>query len=530
MRDPWKALAGLLALLWVGVFLLRGAGEAGPGEARGEPAVVDAGVAAAPADPRTLDGDELLQREAAVGSSTGADGKVSLLLRAITPDGEVVNASVEIRLADGTAAETVRAGRYALLPAVAPGPLRLRWSARGHYDLTEVLHLPAAPHEQLHEAMLEHSARIEVRFVTPDGERLLAALQRREGLLEPFRGIPSLYATEGELLPPLPPSYDDEYRSPHAIWDGVDMFANLDGPDGTLSLRSRPPLLLHAMLRHHVLTTQTLETTTELLDVVIDPEQILAVLGGVRVRLLDGTTGETVGKGSVSLEGPRATVGMRRGEDGWFAREYLPPGIYTLSARFGTTHFQREIEIIAGRMTDLGELRIGATHPFRCRVVGPDGSGIAKCSLLLREFGPQTRYLGWSAGVWTDESGLAEHTSLLEGEYQITVLPPEGSDLAPAARHWVHPGAPLEPIRLAAGRTALLVSDREPAIGMSVCILVNGAAATKSVACSQLPQRITLAPGTHEWLLLDASGAELRRGAFVIPADGPEPRIEVTLP
>lgn len=527
MRDPWKALAGVLALSWVGVFVLRSADENAPVGSQVE-------IAAGAADSREVaaaiarDDPELVQREAA--SATGVDGKVSLLLRAITADCEVIPAGVGVRLADGTAADSVRAGRYALLPSVAPGPLRLHWSARGYYDVEEVVHLAAAPREQLHEVVLEPSARIAVRFVTPDGERLFVALQRHEGFLEPFRGIPSLFATRGESLPPLPPTADDEYRSPHAIWDGADFLVNLDGPDGTLSLRNRPPLLLHAMLRHQVLTTQTLETATESLDVVIDPEQILAVLGGVRVRLLDGPTGEPVGKGYVSLEGPRATVGMRRGEEGWFAREYLPPGIYTLSARFGTTHFQREIELVAGTMTDLGELRIGATHAFRCRVVGANGAGLAKCSLLLREIRLQPRHSVWSAAVWTDESGFAEHTSLLEGEYQITVLPPEGSDLAPAARHWVHPGAPLEPIRLGVGRTALLASDREPSIGMSVCILVDGVAATKSVACSQLPQRISLAPGAHEWLLLDAGGAELRRGAFVIPAAGPEPRIEVTLP
>ena len=530
MRDPWKLLALVLAIVWIGL-----AGLLSPGGSTATAKGLDERSLGPSSTETAHIGKEAFRSETPTRMETESNAAaIDLLVRVADPEGELLNGGVGIQIADGTRAAAQRVGSAVLFPGLVPGSVRIDASAKGHYDRNETVEILASPTEQYHEIVLEPSANIAVRYFSPDGRRLFTVLKESDEMLEAFVGIPSIYATTGEAMPSLPLSADGgEFRSPHATWRGADFTADGLAPDGYLSLRSRPPLALHLLLGHQLLGVHLLESAVTELELIVDPVSVLAMLANIHVELVNSSTGQPPEKATAYLQGARTWLGLKRlGTSATFERHGVLPGVYQLTAMAGELRLQRQVVLTAGETLDLGELRFEANHPFECRVQGPDGAPLARARLLFWNPADHPRWISfWNdSGATSDEQGLARHPGLGRGDWIITILPPSGSDLAPAqSRASVPSGVPSQ-VRLARSRKVLLRSEASSAIGRNVVLLVDGVAPLQPISESELPTQVALGPGLHTWLLVDAGGLQLARGEFTVPSDGLEPIVEVRLP
>jgi len=529
LRDPWKALALLLALV-LGLVVFFRASDPAVEDSPAFEVAADAGLAAAE-DGRA----GILRSAAGVETSTVATSspKVDLLVRLVDPGGQILDGSCQLRQSDGANLWSKSGPGLSIVYDVVPGSVRLICHVRGHYRHEEELWIPATPTEQEHEVVMETSARIPVYFLTPDGKRLFEAIRERYQYADRDSCMPYLYATKDSGLLPLPMTSGFEYNSPHAQWNGQSFLSDPSESDGTLSLWSRPPLNLHVLMRHREIGAQTLDGAVDRLDIVVDPKQIIGELGTVRARVVNGVSGAPVAGGNIILMGGRSGQNMLRlGDDGSYERAGLPSGIYQLQGFFREEGgVQLQVTLNPGETLDLGELRSSLPGVLAVRLIRPDQQPIPGAEGLLWESGRSPRFTGMVLNtLQCDPSGLALAERILPGQYTVALAPPLESGLAIAALRCPVPGAESLTVEARPGALVTFTGGDEDPLRHRVWLLADGFAPAGSWAYTTLPVSVRLAPGSHLWMLVDPSGLEVRRGLIEVRDSNSEVRVELRLP
>jgi len=463
----------------------------------------------------------------------GARAAVDLLVRFVDEAGESVAASCTARLPDGSTVHARPGDGMCLLYDLPPGEVRLKSYGRGFFAREERLLLAPAPDVQQHEMALERSAVIPVTFVTQDGRRLSAALRERFPLADRAASMPYLLATRDGVLPHLGLTTRDEFSSPHANWSAQNLFADPSDPDGTLSIWSRPPLMLHLMMRHREIGRIALEGLPEKLELVVDPELAAAELASVRIRILSGATGAPVTEGNIMLMGGRVGLGLPKvGDDGSFERAGLPAGIYDLMGYFGEAgRFSQQIVLQPGESLDLGTIRTSAPGSFTIRYRTPDGTPVAGASGSPWNHQRWPRWAGSSQGTLvSDPSGVISGEGLLPGEYSIALTAPADAGWAVAAARCTVPSAAPVEVVARPGALVTFAAAEEEFPRHQLWILVDGFAPVRGGGSSSLPMTLRLAAGRHAWILVDSGGAEVRRGEAQVSEALDPVRVEVPLP
>lgn len=522
MRDPWKALAAVLALALCGITLLL---DPGPEPGNRLEIAASEEQATPSAGPKSLAGrmGSIIERRGAIGAT--ANGLV-LVVRVQNEAGEPIAANISLVAGDrGPDRRFSRAGA-ACFARLSAEPLTLEVTAQGYLQQRETLLLASAPAEQEHLVVLTPATALAVRFLAPDGRRLRDVLQERW----PIQGrnlMPYLRASDGHDPSPLPPTATDYFRSPLGEWRGwSELNAGRTDSDGTLFLTSHPPVQLIAMLRNHTLGSLRLEAAMDRLDFVVDPEAIAALCASLRLRLLDAD-GQPVAKGMVMLTGG-SSAPILRCEDGTgvYAQDGFAPGpLQVFCAVQGGWQVSRAILLESGMHLDLGDLHLRQATLRKARILDAAGNAVG----------------GMSGMLWSAEDGRIslQTTSRLRGDaegwiawsataalHTLALTPPEGSTWAAAAMTQTADGAAVE-VRLCQGVPVQFRAQGEDYLLRRVWVLVDGSAPAGGWSAPRLPQTVRLAPGRHAWLLADDAGNALRREDLTVREGEPELVVEV---
>jgi hypothetical protein len=273
-----------------------------------------------------------------------------------------------------------------LRAGLAAGRYGLRVTAQGYRPIEDTLEVPDGAAIVRCDLVLERAIVLAIRFVTPDGDPLPAAINARmkgkpwlaHALLRTLTAV----ATKAAPGPRLPPSLSSawsrygvgEYRS--AELDGME--PEKDDRHGTLEIRGPLPAHVSACVRSEVLATARLDAPTGKLDLVVDPDRIIGILSGVTFRVLteNGAPPKSVSADLSDLQtmgfGP---AGMDA--EGRVTFDGRPPGEMQLTVSAPNTEgFYRVVNLPPGEILDLGIIRLGRVVPLPGRVLDPEGKPV----------------------------------------------------------------------------------------------------------------------------------------------------------
>jgi hypothetical protein len=154
------------------------------------------------------------------------------------------------------------------------------------------------------------------------------------------------------------------------------------GASGVLQLDCSPPAIASAVLGGRLLASASIDAETRELSLVVEPERLLGMLGSLRFRVLDASTGQPPRAFGVQIsDHPTAQlmnpVMHGPADEGLFERPRLPPGKYELQIRAaGFEHVLRSFAIESGRTTDLGDIVLMEGGVIRGNVHNEAGGGV----------------------------------------------------------------------------------------------------------------------------------------------------------
>lgn len=533
MKDPWRILAFLLALVLGLVLLLHAPGKDRPEEAdvaliEGAPSANEVTGVSLQSDPNAATVREAVQE------GTNGDG-LALLVRLLHADGTSAKTGFSLHLPDGRRLSPAMREGVGVLLGIPAGPVEFNIQGNGYYRLLERRTLPSLPTEQEIHLVVERSARIGVKFMTPDGRRLMEVLQERMSVREAFEAAPSLYATRDGVLPILGPKGHHIYRSPQATWlSSQEMVDLTPGLDGMLLLDERPPLILHALLQYRELGAVALETVVDSLEFVIDPERLLKELGSVHVQLRDEVDGSPIANAHPLIDGAASATLHADTTAGRYVANWLPPGAYQLRVRVkDRAELLRNFVLEPGVELDLGEwiLRSPATATFH--VLDDQGAPVVKSFAKAWANTVLPSLLETQSRTYPCEAdAVIRMTGLEPVSHVVAILPPSDAKLGAAAVRLLPSASETTPIevRLRPGVPVELRASGKDLMRHAVWVLVDGFAPAFGSGYGALPRTVMLTAGEHAWILVDAAGREVRRGAFHIEEGVSELRVEVPLP
>lgn len=525
MRDPWKVLALVLALALGLVILLHEPSRAGDD---GSTALMETQQVIAASAPSPIQPPSPERQTASPGMEP--IGVLALLVRAQNAAGEPVSCFMTLRQEDVAAQGIYAPGGAAGFVDLQPRAFELRIRAEGYLESIERLLLPPSPLEQEHLVILEPSARIAVRFVTPDGRRLSEAIQERWPTHGLSNAMPYLYATSGDGPPQLPLSTFDFFSSAEARWRSAQGFySSPDDVDGWLSLNVRPPLMLYVMLRNQLLSSLALESNVDQLSCIVDLAQIEALLGSVSLRLI-GPDGQPRSDLLVNLlMGSRSPILRCTDGSGIYGLDGLPPGSFGIlaSTRDGLT-MQRSVLLQPGEHLDLGDVRMEPAYQHRGKVIDNGGMAVAGAKAFL--WNPVEPLIAnrTVSNLTSDAEGGIAWTATA-GARQLAILAPAGSGLGAGIWQVNSESSEFE-FRLQSGIPVRFLSTEEDYQLRFFWLLVNGVAPAGGWALSRLPTSVSLAPGEHAWLITGPAGDVQGRGSFTVSEESPMHTVEVRLP
>ena len=444
------AVAGLGAALATVLWVLPGEGESesvgtagsgvdpqigsaapvdGPGERPLEGRAVE--PAAVPETPP----DEILAADAGgvlvYGALVGADGS------------RVEGGQVEFldSMGRNRSGEVGAPGTYSILD-LESGPWEVLALCDGYAMARSTLEVPHGVDVLRHDIELIPLASIPVRFENLAGE--VFAMQSASPFTRPVAVATA--DRPGANLPGV--------RGRNAAWYGVGHYEapSLPGErirgldpryDGRLHLRREPPLWVSAVLRGAVLESRAVTGPVDELVFRIDPARAEGLLATVRLRVVDGATGEPLADSRVSLTHASTSGGSSPtdGDGRVVLRRQLTGSLLLQVRAAGYGPHQRWLELSAGDDLDLGEVSLGAPATLRGRLVDPDGQP-AEGMLYIHPLDGAAR----DDGPMAAESTLVYHVGperefeldVAQGRYLVRV---SGSRWAHAA-HVVEAGGP----------------------------------------------------------------------------------------
>jgi len=270
-------------------------------------------------------------------------------------------------------------GSYSAL-GLAAGTWRLSISCPGHYPLDEELAIPAGVERHRHDVTLERAVVLCVRFVTPDGRDYEEVLAQ-----DPLgHGVRPVAVATREAPPARLAGVTGLDASNHGVGRYRDrLFARAadeipPGCAGLLELTAPPPLFVSAVLRDVVLATQGVFPGEEAIELVLEQGAVRGALGGLRLTVVDATSGAPLSEGNVHLSTAQGGGFARPlGPDGTIEFADQMPGLLELDPWVpGYEKVKKRVRLVPGETVDF-ELALLPAVRIGGRVLGPDGAGVS---------------------------------------------------------------------------------------------------------------------------------------------------------
>lgn len=250
------------------------------------------------------------------------------------------------------------------MSGIPPGDYRVRCQARGCQTVDEVVTLSSSPRVQRRDFRLLRSLAITVRFDVP-AEQRAALIHDRHAVLATAEELP-------ERIPILPggniPFSTLGSWRPNYAGVGGKVHA------GQIELQRAPPLYLSVFLGPIRLQSRHLAEMCDEITFTIDEQQLRRAVGGLRLRLIDASTGLPVVNAFVKVD----DLGTSPNAQGVVEIGTLAPGQRDLTVwtqnRYAAV--SRSIEIRGGERLDLGDIQLQASRSLRGTVVDESGQGV----------------------------------------------------------------------------------------------------------------------------------------------------------
>ncbi len=385
--------AALLAVLWIDL-----AGEQDPGESSS--VQNDAARAGVPADALQEDatptGADLSAPlpDGATGRGRRSapapdDQPVTLLHGRITNDRGMPLAAMlalmppeevsDERLVSGVASAS-NDGLYAI-PGLAPGAYRFEVNAKDHRSETLAFEIQAGTGLCRLDVVLQRSWKLGVKVRAPDGRGFddVIADWRAEHAT-PMSSVLVAIATEDHLPQrlhdlggiPVTALGVGVWRPANAPLGGVPL---PQGYMGELELPERKPMHVGLLFDHAVVASRQVAAGQEEVEFELGESTFRAQLGTVRMRLVDGSSGEPLPGVAVLARGPqRLQTSATSDARGIVVLEGIGPSRHTLTVRAagGLQADGWEIEPEPGIEIDLGDVPLTAPVMVPFEFEGPD--------------------------------------------------------------------------------------------------------------------------------------------------------------
>lgn len=474
--------------------------------------------------------------------ASSADARERSVIAAAAPDGRAeVVVHGRLAAADGGAAPTEagisfrrggaqRSGgligdRYAVA-GLTSGPWRARVVAEGFAVHESDCALVAAPLQNV-DFTLQRAVVVKVFLRKPDGTPLAPALRS----LRSLRGLRVVVsrapiaddfgASEASIVGDLD---GGRYRGGE---DRIGAPPDPEGADGELVLDQPAPLHAALLMRHLVLLRETIAPGQTALTFTLSPEAVKGRLTLVRVRVVDGATGQPVVGAGVLLE--TSSGGGSRGqtdEAGVVLVEQVLPGL--ASFMIGAKGYEQVLTLLrvpGSEGLDVGDVVLHPAVKLRGRLVDEAGepvSGSVSWTDLATMTWPRELISRHTASA--DGDGEFEVANVGPRRYVVTAMTSEGKcgvgvleggraerttiRMQPAV--WVRVAVTGDPY----GRYMATLRDRT---GVPV--------ATKAIEARWREARLRVPPG--DYVLEVHDGGERLVKTAEIAARGPEIEVEV---
>lgn len=308
----------------------------------------------------------------------------------------ILQASLSLYRGDETkpfqSATPYRSPHFAF-PALAPDSYRLTARSDGCRDFELEFDVSPGQRDLRLDVALEPSWLLKVQLLTPDGRPLagvLRELAKERPAFGGFREPVGVVAAWSPLPARFPPS--DLRETPFSVARWTDR--SLPGRSGTNTLPTRFAGVLDlpetraahvgAVVGSAVLATAAVEPGQPEVALTIDPAQLLAQYGTVRLQVVDGPTQQPI---------PTAKVGLNDSQswrqpspvdaEGRIEIRDLRPGLLRLSiAVEGRTAPSLHVEVAPAATIDLGPIAVVEPFLLRVRVSGRTGDKELRATLV----------------------------------------------------------------------------------------------------------------------------------------------------
>jgi hypothetical protein len=296
-------------------------------------------------------------------------------------------------------------------------------SADGYRSVEETLEL--SPNGPLirKDFELRKSVELRIKVTTPDGENLLDVLSG-SGAPSGARLLVPIATRDppGKRFDQLVGCLNDRF--------GVGRFQNYGARVeklateyiGVLLLDCDLPVYVSLVCHNVVLQSKLVAGGQDEVTFVQSPEDLLASLATIRVRIVDSTTELPIERARVMLRGGTySSEGVATDQQGIAIIDRREPGLFDLqvSAK-GYEKFRRSIDALPGEVADLGTIELEREVVVEGRVSGPGDHALAM-PFSLGVLDPSDRSIRWfrQDGFASRADGTFEIRGLGRAEYVI---------------------------------------------------------------------------------------------------------------
>lgn len=284
--------------------------------------------------------------------------------------------------ADGRrrSADAHETGAYAL-PDVPFGRHLAVAGAHGYLQVEETIELTSARPVMERDFTLARATTLRVRATTPDGKPLHVALTEANAP----NAVHDLLAVAtadppGATIREVTGSKNNPFGVGQ-FWETAPSGEPLPKEYvGVLVLMREPPVFASLVLYQHVLATKKVEPGADEVAFTLSVEDVTRALGRVHARVLDAATSAPLQGARAQLSGPSSLVFSNETSDaqGELVVADREPGRFVMRlVKPGYEQLRREIELLPGATTDLGEIALEPALHVRGRTIDADGKPVS---------------------------------------------------------------------------------------------------------------------------------------------------------
>jgi hypothetical protein len=381
---------------------------------------------------------------------------------------------------------------------------------------------------------LQPTVTLRVKLLDASGKPVAEQLEQQTTW-----GVPYVVATETPLAGDLPPTTQSrlsrfgigEWRSYGSLGSGHQPQAMAEGYAGELRLHRAPPAFASLLLRTTLLQSQPIAPGQQELVFTVEPKDVLARHGTVRMRLLDGAGAPIVGaRPNVRTAQGGGSFG-KSGTDGVVLIENVVPGLGMLELHGGAEREQLylHVRVTPGGVTDLGDLTIGAAEKIRVAVLDAAGKPAVDASVQWTELDRRqaTHPLVNNRSARAEADGTFQLWGAGRRRYAVVARTEQGA-LGHALVDARNGAPPPCTITLGTPATVALRANVPPAAGYVVCALdaQRTPVAVATIATEYRPRSITLPRGAYTIEIHDLLTERLVR-SFALDVAGEPLTIDV---